>query len=174
LAGSLFDLAQFATCVVRACCRHDDDSPTCVLLPGAPRSGDASSPVVAGVISGPEPIIFVVDDDDAVRDSLATLLEAAGYRVVGFGSPLQFLDALQPDHNGCLVVDLDLPGMAGVDVVRVLIDRRVDLPAILMTGGMRDRQLKDRRQAGIVGILEKPFGDRDLLELVEHALRRRP
>jgi two-component system response regulator FixJ len=124
------------------------------------------------VISGPEPIVFVVDDDDAVRDALATLLEAAGYRVAGFGSPLQFLDALQPDHNGCLVVDLDLPGMAGLDLVRVLIERRIDLPAILMTGGMRNRRLKDRLHAGFVGVLEKPFGDRELLEQVESALGR--
>ena len=125
-------------------------------------------------MSGPEPIIFVVDDDDAVRDALANLLEAAGYQVAGFGSPLQFLDALRPDHNGCLVVDLDMPGMAGVELVRVLIERRVDLPAILMTGGRRNGHLKDRRQAGIVGVLEKPFGDRELLEQVESALRRRP
>jgi two-component system, LuxR family, response regulator FixJ len=124
------------------------------------------------VISGPEPIIFVIDDDDAVRDALATLLEAAGYRVAGFGSPGQFLDALQPDHNGCLVVDLDLPGMAGVELVRLLMERRVDLPAILMTGRMRNRQLKGQPQAGIVGILEKPFGDRELLEQVEYALQR--
>ena len=124
------------------------------------------------MISRPEPTVFVVEDDDAVRDALATLLEAAGYRVAGFASPLQFLDALQPDHNGCLVVDLDLRGMPGVDLVRVLIDRRVDLPAILMTGRMRNRQLKDRPQAGIVGILEKPFGDRELLEQIEYALER--
>ena len=124
------------------------------------------------MISGPEPIIFVIDDDDAVRDALATLLEAAGYRVAGFGSPGQFLDALQPDHNGCLVVDLDLPGMAGVELVRLLMERRVDLPAILMTGRMRNRQLKGQPQAGIVGILEKPFGDRELLEQVEYALQR--
>ncbi len=86
--------------------------------------------------------------------------------------PLQFLDALQPDHNGCLVIDLDLPGMAGLDLVRVLTDRRINLPAILMTGRIHNRQLKDQPQAGIVGILEKPFGDRELLEQVEYALQR--
>jgi two-component system, LuxR family, response regulator FixJ len=125
-------------------------------------------------MSGSEPIVFVIDDDDAVRDALANLLEAAGYRVAVFGSPLHFLDALQPDHNGCLVVDLDLPGMAGLELLRVLTERRVELPAILMSGSMRNVQVKSRLEAGVVGILEKPFGDRELLEQVEQALQRRP
>jgi FixJ family two-component response regulator len=121
-------------------------------------------------MSDSTPTVFIVDDDEAVRDSLSIVLEAAGYAVLSFGSARHFLDAYVPGRSGCLLVDLDLPEMDGPELVGALVGRDVLLPAVLMSGRLRNGRLGRSLPRGIVAILYKPFGEHELIERVEFAL----
>jgi two-component system response regulator FixJ len=117
--------------------------------------------------------VYVVDDDDAVRDSLKILLESYGLRVRDFGSIPDFLDALETNSAGCLVLDLHLPVMGGFDVMNTLAQRGSRLPVIVITG-RGDAQTKARAlEAGAVAFLEKPVDDRLLMNAIQTALRAR-
>ena len=120
--------------------------------------------------AGLTPTVYIVDDDEAVREALAIVLETAGYAVLAFGSARHFLDAYRPGAPGCLLVDLDLPEMDGPELVGALVAREVALPAVLMSGRLRDGSLRRSLPRGIVAILHKPFGERELIERVEFAL----
>ena len=124
----------------------------------------------APVIPDREPIIYLVEDDAAVRDALTVLLESIGYVVAAFASACVFLDAYRPGQPGCLLVDLDLPGVDGPELVAILIAREIRLPAVLMSGRMQNRRLLKQLPPGVVAILEKPFGDHELLERIDLAL----
>lgn len=115
-------------------------------------------------------IVYIVEVDDAVRDALAILLESAGYGVNAFGSASAFLDGYVPVERGCLLVDLDLPEMEGPQLVGILVARGIRLPAVLMSARMRNLKLKLDPPPGVVTILEKPFGDHQLLERIELAM----
>lgn len=136
------------------------------------RSGPAAGPEIAWArpMSRSDLFVFVVDGDDAVRDSVAVSLEDAGYSVALFASAAQFLDGYRPSQRGCLVVDLDLPEMNGSELLQVLLARRITLPTVITSRRLR-RHRRVRHLPGVVAILEKPFGDRELLTWVEHALR---
>jgi two-component system CheB/CheR fusion protein len=121
-----------------------------------------------------DPIVYIVEDDEAVRDALRVLLESIGYAVGAFASARAFLDAYRPGRRGCLLVDLDLPGMDGPELVGILLARRVELPAVLMSGRMRRPRLRKSLPAGFVGLLEKPFGDDELLQRITFALGSAP
>lgn len=113
--------------------------------------------------------IFLVDGDDAVRDAVASALRAAGFRVRAFGSGEPFLTAYSPVRPACLVVDLDLPDMDGIALLRQLAVAERTLPTILTS-----RRLRPRALASVFSplptLLEKPFGVDDLLPLIEGAL----
>ena len=81
-----------------------------------------------------DPTVFVVDDDDAVRDSLSLLLETAGHRVEAFDSGPKLLAALTPERRGCVVADVRMPGMDGLELQQELLARRIRMPIIIMTG----------------------------------------
>jgi FixJ family two-component response regulator len=118
------------------------------------------------------PIVYVVENDEAVRDALAALLESAGYAVGAFASARDFLDAYRPGRPGCLLVDLDLPGVGGPELVGILVARRIELPAVLMSRRMRRLRLRNHLPMGVVGVLDKPFGDHELLQRIALALGR--
>jgi FixJ family two-component response regulator len=128
----------------------------------------------ASVSADREPIVYIVEDDEAVRDALAVLLESTGYAVGAFASGRAFLDGYRPGRPGCLLVDLDLPGMDGPELVGILVARQIQLPAVLMSGRMRGLRLRDRLPPGVVGLLEKPFGDHELLHRIAFALGSAP
>ena len=117
----------------------------------------------------PEPpwTVFVVDDDAPVRDSLAFLLEAAGFPVRTFASAEAFLDALRPDWQGCLLTDVRMPGLSGVELQETLSRRGVELPVIVMTGHGDVPLAVRAMKAGAVDFLEKPFDDAQLIERLE-------
>ncbi len=116
------------------------------------------------------PTIFVVDDDTAVQDSLRELLEAANLAVKTYGSGLEFLETHRAPSDGCLVLDLDLPGMSGLKVFEELIARNSTMPVILITG-RADKATRDRCLGnGAVVVLEKPIRDDHLLKAIERAL----
>ncbi|MBI3709326.1 MAG: response regulator [Proteobacteria bacterium] len=114
--------------------------------------------------------VFIVDDDDAVRDSLKALLEFQDYRVRDYPSGAAFLAAEQPPHKGCLVLDLHMPVMSGFELLDILTASRFDLPVILITG-RNDAAVRARADgSGAVALLEKPFDDDVLLQTIRRAL----
>jgi FixJ family two-component response regulator len=113
--------------------------------------------------------IYVIDDDDAVRDSLRMLLEAEGFTVVDFACGAEFLRLARPDGHCCIVLDVNMPGMSGLE----LLDRirgNTLIPVVLMTGGPGPATAKAAARAGAV-LLEKPFQQRELLDAIEENLR---
>jgi two-component system response regulator FixJ len=120
----------------------------------------------------PDPIVFVVDDDDAVRDSLSLLLQTSGHRVRAFGSAQNLLDALTPEAHGCIIADVRMPGMDGLELQERLAARRIGLPVIIMTGHGDVPIAVRAMKAGAVDFIEKPFAEEPLLETVRLALVR--
>jgi RNA polymerase sigma factor (sigma-70 family) len=117
-------------------------------------------------------IVFVVDDDPSVRSSLKFLLSTVGLQVESFGSADTFLLRKPPDAPSCLVLDVRLPGLSGLDFQRELAVRNIRIPIVFLTGHgdipMSVRAIK----AGAVEFLTKPFRDQDLLDAVRIALER--
>jgi two-component system response regulator FixJ len=118
--------------------------------------------------------VFVVDDDDAVRDSLQLLLESAGMTVEAFASPLEFLKSSAPGRPGCLLIDVRMPEMSGIEVQENLAAANRQLPVIVMTGHADVPLAVRAMKAGAVDFIEKPFDDEVIIETVRRALELRP
>jgi two-component system response regulator FixJ len=116
--------------------------------------------------------VFVVDDDPAIRDSLAMLLASSGYQAKSYASAAAFLASETPDAVGCMVVDVQMPGMNGLALQQELAARRFRLPVIVMTGHGDIPIAVQAMKAGAVDFLEKPFDDGVLLDGVRRALER--
>ena len=114
--------------------------------------------------------VYVVDDDKAVRDSLIWLLESVGLRVQAFASATDFLAILADDTRGCLVVDLRLPGMSGLDLLDQLHQRKASLPAIMVTGHGDVPAAVRAMKVGAIDFIEKPYNDEVLLDRIRTAL----
>ena len=118
------------------------------------------------------PVVFIVDDDQDVRDALRRLLTSVGLAAEVFATAQAFLTARRPDAPGCLVLDVRLPGLSGLDLQRELAAADVSLPIIFVTGHgdipMSVRAIK----AGAVEFLTKPFREQDLLDAIRHAIDR--
>lgn len=120
----------------------------------------------------PEQCIYIVDDDEALRDSLVWLLESSGYRVCAFESSEAFLGAFRAEMTGCLVLDVRMPGMSGLELFEALRQRHSTLPVIFITGHGDVPMAVSAVKRGAVDFIEKPFGDRDMLGLIEESLAR--
>lgn len=120
----------------------------------------------------PDQCIYIVDDDEALRDSLVWLLESSGYRVCAYDSSESFLTAYRPEMTGCLVLDVRMPGMSGLELFEELRLRRCTLPVIFITGHGDVPMAVSAVKRGAVDFIEKPFGDRDMLGLIEESLAR--
>jgi FixJ family two-component response regulator len=116
------------------------------------------------------PLVYVVDDDDAVRDSLLLLLRSIGIIGRAFATAGDFLDAYDPKQHSCLVTDIRMPGMSGLDLQRELKDRGAPIPVILITGHGDVPMAVDAMKEGALDFIEKPFRDQDLLDRVQQAL----
>jgi len=114
--------------------------------------------------------IFVVDDDDAVRESLRALLESFGFAVREFSSARSFLEAYNPSQNGCLIVDIRMPGMDGLALQEEITARAWSIPVIVITGHGDVPLAVRAMKAGAIDFLEKPFDDVLLVEGVKRAL----
>jgi FixJ family two-component response regulator len=119
-----------------------------------------------------EPIIFVVDDDEPVREALRNLLRSVGMRVEMFGSAAELLRGKLPDVASCLVLDVRLPGLSGLDFQAELAKASIRIPIIFMTGHGDIPMSVKAMKAGAVDFLTKPFRDQDMLDAVAHALER--
>jgi FixJ family two-component response regulator len=118
----------------------------------------------------PQPIVFVVDDDRAMRDSLRWLLESIGLSVRTYATATEFLDDHDPAQPGCLVLDVRMPGMSGLDLQTELAQRGAELPTIVVTGHAEVAMAVRAVKAGAIDFIEKPFSDQLLLDRVRQAL----
>lgn len=116
--------------------------------------------------------VYIVDDDAAVRDSLSLLLSLRGYRTATFASAEDFLAALRPEWRGCLVADIRMPGMSGLDLQRELVRRGVRMPVVIVTAHGDVATAREAFKADAVDFLEKPFDESGPVAAVEAAFRR--
>jgi FixJ family two-component response regulator len=115
------------------------------------------------------PIVFVVDDDSRVRDALSSLLASAGLDVAAFGSAASFLEADKPDAPACLVLDLELPDINGLELQKELAEREAP-PIVFLTGHGDVPSSVKAMKAGAVEFLAKPVGDEELLRAINEGL----
>jgi len=118
------------------------------------------------------PTVFVVDDDDAVRDSLRLLLKSAGITCDAYGSAQEFLSRYDAAQPGCLVLDVRMPGMSGLEMQQQLNLSGAMLPVIFITGHGDIPMAVEAMQHGAFDFLQKPFRDQELLDRVQRALTR--
>ena len=118
------------------------------------------------------PTVFVVDDDAGVRASIQGLLKSASLRCVSFGTAEEFLRNKPPDGPSCLVLDVSLPGVNGLDFQRQLSDAGIEIPIIFVTGHGDIPMTVKAIKSGAVEFLTKPFLDQDLLDAIHQALDR--
>lgn len=112
----------------------------------------------------------IVDDDSAVRESLSLLLRSVGIESCAYGSAQEFLAAWSPDMSGCLILDIRMPGMSGLDLQQTLQDRQSTLPILFMTGHGDVAMAVRAMRAGALDFIEKPFRDQELIDRVHQAL----
>jgi FixJ family two-component response regulator len=117
-------------------------------------------------------MVFVVDDDPAVRASIQGLLKSASLRSESFGTAEEFLRSNRPDGPSCLVLDVSLPGVNGLDFQRQLADAGIQIPIIFITGHGDIPMTVKAMKSGAVEFLTKPFHDQDLLDAIRQALDR--
>jgi FixJ family two-component response regulator len=123
-------------------------------------------------MNNPECIVYVIDDDRLVRDSIADLLNSASFTVQTFGSATEFIGSRRPDVPACLILDVELPGISGLDLQTELAKSGIETPIVFLTGHGDIPMSVRAMKAGAVGFLTKPFGKQELLDAIEEALRR--
>jgi len=119
-----------------------------------------------------EQTVFVVDDDAAVRDSIAELAESVGLKTEGYESASAFLEAFEPERPGCLVLDVRMAEMSGLELQRRLNERGAGIPVILLTGHGDVPMALQAMKAGAVDFLQKPYRDQALLDSMNAALSK--
>ncbi len=122
--------------------------------------------------SADEPVVFVVDDDRAARESLSWLIGSVHLRVAAFASAAEFLAAYPPGQAGCVVADVRMPGLSGLDLQTELRQRGIALPVIVVTGHGDVPMAVRAMKAGALDFIEKPFNDQVLIDLVQKAVEK--
>ncbi len=117
-----------------------------------------------------DPRVYIVEDDEAVRESLQLVLESVGRQVVPYDSARAFLADFDPDMAGCLVLDIRMPGMTGMELQRQLNERNSILPVIFVTGHGDVPMAVEAMQQGALDFVQKPYREQDLLDKIEHAM----
>lgn len=117
------------------------------------------------------PTVYVVDDDDQFRDSLCMLIRSVGYHTEGCRDVSSFRDAYKPDHAGCIVLDVRLPRIGGLDLLKELADSDDLVPVIMISGHADVPTATQALLRGALDFLEKPFSDQRLLDRVNEAVR---
>lgn len=124
-------------------------------------------------MSREDKLIYVVDDDDAVRDSLSLLLESAGHQVEAFEAAAAALDSCRSRPPACVITDIRMPEMDGLEFQQKLTDARIDVPVIVITGHADVPLAVRAMKAGAVDFIEKPFPDDAILASIESAVKQR-
>ena len=128
------------------------------------------NPQSAGGAPSDAPCIYVVDDDQSVREALGSLFRSVGYRVQLFGSTAEFMKVQPVNTSRCLVLDVRLPGVSGLELQNHLNREEIHIPIIFMTGHGDIPMSVRAMKAGAIDFLSKPFRDQDMLDAVAHAL----
>jgi len=115
-------------------------------------------------------VVFIVDDDELIRDSLEQLIKSTGLKAETFSSAQAFLDVDLPDFASCLILDIRMPGLSGLELQNMLIKRGTLIPIIFITGHGTVPMSVRAMKAGAMDFLQKPFEDQELLDLVNQAL----
>ena len=123
-------------------------------------------------MSSESPVVFVVDDDSSLREALRRLITSVGLTVEVFPTAQAFLKALRPEAQGCLVLDVRLPGLSGLELQRELADTAAPLPIIFLTGHGDIPMSVRAMKAGAIEFLTKPFREQDLLDAIRQAIDR--
>ncbi len=123
------------------------------------------------MISG-TPIVMVVDDDSGVRNAMRSLLKSVGLQSALYASAQEFLDGYQPAQRGCLVLDIRMPGMSGLELQQQLNLRGAVIPVIFMSGHGDIPMAVEAMQHGAFDFLQKPFRDQDLLDRIQRAIAK--
>ena len=118
-----------------------------------------------------EATVFLVDDDDAVRDALELLLDSVGLRTAAYPSAAAFLEHYDPGRRGCLVLDIRMPAMSGMELQAALAEKSVNIPIIFLSGHGNVSMSAKAFRSGAVDFLEKPFDENVLLERIHEAIR---
>jgi two-component system response regulator FixJ len=118
------------------------------------------------------PLVFIVDDDEAVRSSLRLLLRSVGLAASALGSAREFLETYDPSQPGCLVLDVRMPGMSGLELQQALNMRGAVIPVIFITGHGDIPMAVEAMQQGAFDFLQKPFRDQDLIDRIQRALAK--
>jgi len=119
-----------------------------------------------------EPTVFIVDDDSSVRESLGSLIRSVGLRVQSFGSAQEFLQSSLNEALGCMVLDVRLPGLSGLELQQQLADAGVRIPIIFLTGYADVPMSVQAMKSGAAEFLTKPFRDQELLDSIHKAIER--
>jgi len=117
-------------------------------------------------------MVFVIDDDESIRESLKSLMRSVGLGVETFASAQEFLQSTRPDVPACLILDVRMPGLSGLDLQRELAQANIHIPIIFITGHGDIPMSVRAMKAGAVEFLTKPFRDQDLLDAIQQALER--
>ncbi len=120
--------------------------------------------------SGGEPLVYLVDDDTAVRDALGLLLRSVGLDCKLFASALEFLEAYDPDRHSCLVADIRMPGLSGLELQQRLNEQRAGIPIVFITGHGDVPMAVTAMKSGATDFVQKPFRDQDLIDRIHKAL----
>jgi serine/threonine protein kinase len=128
--------------------------------------------LISGVSEDTAGIVFVVDDDESIREALKSLISSVGLSVATFTTAREFLQSRGPDVPGCLVLDVRLPGLSGLDLQRELANANIHTPIVFITGHGDIPMTVRAMKAGAVEFLTKPFRDQDLLDAIQQALER--
>jgi FixJ family two-component response regulator len=117
-------------------------------------------------------VVFVIDDDESIREALRSLIRSVGLNVETFASAHEFLERPPPDVPACLILDVRMPGVSGLDLQRELTEANIHIPIIFITGHGDIPMSVRAMKAGAVEFLTKPFRDQDLLDAIQQALER--
>jgi FixJ family two-component response regulator len=118
------------------------------------------------------PLVYLVDDDEAIRDSLGLLLRSVGLDCEVYASALEFLGAYDPTRHSCLVADIRMPGLSGLELQQRLNDQRAEVPVIFITGHGDVPMAVNAMKSGASDFIQKPFRDQDLLDRINKALAK--
>jgi two-component system, LuxR family, response regulator FixJ len=120
--------------------------------------------------TSPDPVVHVIDDDPSARESLEFLIDCAGFKVRSYPSARAFLDAVPAMDHGCIVTDVRMPGMNGVELIRELKAMNVPDPVIVITGHADVPMAIEAMKQGVADFIEKPFPDKAILDAIRSAL----
>jgi FixJ family two-component response regulator len=123
-------------------------------------------------VAAAAPTVYVIDDDDGMRRALSLLLSSVGYQTLAFSNPSEFLAQFDPDTHGCLVLDIRMPGMSGLELQQHLNRTGSMLPVIFITGHGDVPMAVQAMKEGAFEFIQKPFRDQDLLDRINHALQQ--